>query len=62
MSKITFKTRYGHYEFVVMSFVLTNIPIVFMELMDRVFKECQNTFVIVYIDDIVVYSKTDQEH
>ena len=62
VSKTAFRTRYGHYEFVVMSFTLINAPGVFMELMNRVFKEFQDTFVIVFIEDILVYSKMDQEH
>ena len=45
-----------------MSFGLTNVPTVFMELMNRVFKECLDMFVIVFIDVILIYSKTDQEH
>ena len=60
--KIAFWTRYGHYEFMVMSFGLTNAPAVVMELMNRVFKECLDSFAIVFIDDILIYSKADLEH
>ena len=60
--KTTFRTRYGHYEFVDMSFCLTNAPIAFMDLMNRVFHEYLNSFVIVFIDDILIYSKTKEEH
>ena len=58
----TFRTRYGHYEFVVMSFGLTNASSMYMELINQIFKECLDTFVIVFIDDILVYSRTNQEH
>ena len=60
--KTAFRTKYGHYEFVVMSFSLTNALTVFMELMNLLFKKCINTFLIVFIDDILIYSKTNQEY
>ena len=54
--------RYGHYEFLVMSFGLTNAPAVIIDLMNRVFKQYLDRFIIVFIDDILVYSKTKYEH
>ena len=62
VAKTAFRSRYGHYEFVVMPFGLTNAPVAFMDLMNRVFSPYLDRFVIVFIDDILVYSKSEKEH
>nr|GEW11043.1 hypothetical protein [Tanacetum cinerariifolium] len=62
ISLITFQTQYGHYEFQVIPFGLTNAPAIFMDLINRVCKPYLNKFVIVFIDDILIYSKRKEEH
>ena len=60
--KTAFRTRYGQYEFPVMPFCFTNAPTAFMDLMNRVFQPYLDRFVIIFIDDILVYSGSSEEH
>ncbi|KAK4380215.1 hypothetical protein RND71_002077 [Anisodus tanguticus] len=62
ITKIAFRTRYGHFEFYVMSFILTNAPVAFMDLMKRVFKAYLDLFIIIFIYDILVYSRSETDH
>jgi hypothetical protein len=62
ITKMTFTTRYGLYEYTVMSFGLTNAPAYFMYLMNKVFMEYLDKFVVVFIDDILVFSKNEEEY
>ena len=62
ITKTTFRTRYGYYEFKVMSLGLTNAPVVFMDYMNRIFRPYLCRFVVVFIDDIVIYLRTKEEH
>ena len=60
--KTAFVTRYGQYEFTIMSFGLTNAPTYFMNMMNKVFMEELDKFIVVFIEDILVYSATVEEH
>jgi hypothetical protein len=62
INKTTFRTRYGHYEFTAVPFGLSNASTVFMCLMNGVFREYLDKFVIVFLDDILIYSKSEEEH
>ena len=60
--KTTFRVPFGHYQFKFLSFGLTNAPVIFQGVMNRIFQEQLGKFVLIYLDDILVFSKTQEEH
>ena len=62
MQKTTFRSCYGHYEYVVMPFGVTNAPAIFMDYMNRIFRLYLDHFLVVFIDDILIYSESREEH
>ena len=60
--KTAFRTQYGHFEFTMMPFRLMNAPVAFMDLMHRVFQPYLDQFIMVFVDDILIYSQSEEEH
>ena len=59
---MAFRTRYGHFKFIVMPFGLTNAPVAFMDLMHKVFQLYLDKIVMIFVDDILIYLKSEEEH
>ena len=62
VQKIAARSCYGHYEYVVMPFLVTNAPAIFMDYINKIFRTYLDKFVVVFIDDILIYSKSQEEH
>ena len=60
--KIAFRTRYGHFEYLIMPFGLTNAPTTFIRLINNTLRECLDIFIVVYLDDILIYLELEEEH
>jgi len=62
VQKTTFRSKYGHYEYVIMPFGVTNAPALFLNYMKKIFRPFLDKFVVIFIDDILIYSRTHEKH